>query len=274
MFNITIFFNLIKLQILHATGIIQRFDQPTQILITEYYAKSTPDCKIMVCFATLQAIAYESERHCSDTYQINGTELLQTLNENCTSTATSLTETSGKTITNTATTNTTVIIADEYESHDSYKQTTIAAGQSNSILTTILPKLNSSYGASYELGILPNGKKPTETEKPIQVESAGNKSSIVSSPASNGNSVTISETAIVNKVPQKIQHDELNTSGSSSSKEKQAKVIDVSTTYASGENKKLLANNANEPKPPKKGTMYYIAGGDNSHLIKEGISNR
>lgn len=245
------------MQILHANGILHRFDKPTQLLLTEYYAKSTPNCKLTVCFATLQAIAYEGERYFPSTYTINGTELVQSLNKNCTTTATSLTEGNGKTFT-TTTTSTTVINADA------------GKNTSNNTIPPVPPKSNTSYEASYELDILANRKNvtidvPTKTKKPSRVENSDGESLVLSS-----TTTTTTTTTIATIVPQKIENDDEDIGSSLVSKGKQTKVIDVSTTYASGENKTLAVNNTEDANAPKKGTLFYIAGGDNSHLIKEG----
>lgn len=262
--------NLIKMQILHANGILHRFDKPTQLLLTEYYANSTPNCKLMVCFATLQAIAYEAERCLPGTYTINSTELMQTLDKNCTTTATTLTEGNGKTFTTTTTTITTVINDDEQHTDDSHSAI-VDAGKNisnNNIIPPVSPKSNTSYEASYELDILANRENvttdvPTKTKKPIRLENSDGESLVLSS-----TTTTTTTTTIANIVPQKIENDDKDIANSSVSKGKETKVIDVSTTYASGENKKSAVNNTNDA--PKKGNMFYIAGGDNSHLIKEG----
>lgn len=54
---------------------LKRFDKHTQMLLTEYNAKSPNNCKLLVCFATLQAILNDGERYFPESFQIVGSQL-------------------------------------------------------------------------------------------------------------------------------------------------------------------------------------------------------
>lgn len=70
---------------------LKRFDGPTQTLLHQFNTKSSSNCKLLICFATMYTILVKTDKHLPISFYINGTELIHELEtgkfgENCSTT--------------------------------------------------------------------------------------------------------------------------------------------------------------------------------------------